>query len=173
MRERVGSCADPRLLTPGDLGPGAARDPAVLRHRGPDLRADRGAPVTQRILVFEVAGKLRRQENGPQGSWRKKAGYRKAWRTRVQVSALVETRLQRPIDPTTPKTVRVRARVFNLYDEAGLWSATKPVVDGLVDAGIIHSDRPTAQSGHRIVLSQGIDRKDEGVTIMVDEGVDV
>jgi hypothetical protein len=129
--------------------------------------------VTHRLFVFDVHGKIRRQENGPQGGWRKKAGYRKAWRTRVKATGMRVARTEAPrLDPATPKTIRLRARVFNLYDEGGLWSATKPLIDGLVDAGIIHSDKPFEQSGHRIFLSQTINRDDEGATIMVDEGVD-
>lgn len=130
--------------------------------------------MTSRLFVFVVYGKIRRQENGPQGGWRKKASYRKAWRTRVKATGMRVVRMQAPhLDPATPKTVRLWARVFNLYDEGGLWSATKPLIDGLVDAGILHSDKPFEQSGHRIFLSQTINRDDEGATLMVDEGVDL
>lgn len=130
--------------------------------------------MTERLFDLDVMGKIRRQDNGPQGGWRKKAGYRKAWRTRVKVKALVMVRMHtRDLDPKTPKTIRIRARVFNLFDDDGLGAALKPVLDGLRDAGIIHSDRPLAQSGHLILESQQIDRHDEGVTILVDEGVDL
>lgn len=123
--------------------------------------------------LFEVfvAGKLRRQENGPQGGWQKKAGYRKAWRTRVQVQVLRAT-YNLVIDPTTPKTVRLRCRVFNLFDDGGLWSALKPCIDALVPC-VIHSDAPFSKSGHLILPGQQIDRKAEGVWIIVDEGVDL
>jgi hypothetical protein len=124
-------------------------------------------------LLFKVfvPGKVRRQDNGSQGSWRAKAGYRKAWRTRVKIHLMQHRHLK--IDPTAPKTVRLIANVFNLYDDSGLAAALKPCEDGVVDGGIIHSDGPRSRTGHVILRAQRIDRGLEGVTIDVREGVDL
>ena len=119
-----------------------------------------------------VPGKVRRQDNGQQGSWRAKAGYRKAWQNRVKLRLLQASVQHIKIDPTTPKTVRLIANVFNLYDEDGLAAALKPIPDILVQSGVIHSDRPLQKSGHLILRAQRIDRKMEGVTIDVREGSD-
>jgi len=129
--------------------------------------------VSDPTLLFRVfvPGKVRRQDNGSQGSWRAKAGYRKAWRTRVKLHLMQHRHLK--IDPTTPKTVRLIANVFNLYDAAGLAAALKPVEDGVVDGGIIHSDQTRERSGHAILHAQRIDRTMEGVLIDVREGVDL
>ncbi len=131
--------------------------------------------MTEPRLLFTVfvPGKVRRQDNGSQGSWKRKAGYRKAWKQRVQAHLLQHAVNHLGINPTTPKTVRLRARTFNLFDDDGLYAALKPVVDQLVSSGVINSDKPLAQSGHLILRSQQIDRALEGVLIEVREGVDL
>lgn len=123
-------------------------------------------------LLFKVfvPGKVRRQDNGQQGSWKRKAGYRKSWQERVKIHVLPHRYLK--LDPKAPKTIRLLANVFNLYDEDGLAAALKPIPDALVKAGVIHSDKPFEKSGHLILRGQRIDRSMEGVTIMVNEGVD-
>jgi len=126
----------------------------------------------QRVLALFVPGKVRRQDNGSQGSWRAKAGYRKRWRERIKVFLLSSGYRLNKIPPETTKTIRIRAAVFNLFDEDGLGAALKPVVDGLVDTGVLHSDKPEQVSGHRIMKAQHIDRKNEGVTILVNLGVE-
>lgn len=126
-------------------------------------------------LLFKVfvPGKVRRQDNGSQGSWRAKAGYRKAWQNRVRAHLLEASVHMMKLDPTAPKTVRLIANVFNLYDFDGLAAALKPIPDALVKGGVLHSDRMFAQSGHLILRAQRIDRSMEGVTIDVREGVDL
>ena len=129
--------------------------------------------MNTRILEFFIPGKIRRQSNGPQRNFYAHARYRKAWRTRAQVIAMATIRQQHlDILPDAPKTIRLRARVFNLFDDDGLAAALKPCLDGIRDSGLIHSDAPFEKSGHRILRSQRIDRQHEGVEILVDVGVD-
>jgi len=130
-------------------------------------------PEGARILTVFVPGKVRRQDNGSQGSWRKRAGYRKAWRQRVEAFVLSSGYRYNKIDPITPKTIRMIANTFNLFDEDGLGAALKPHVDALVSSGIIHSDKPFSHSGHLILKGQQIDRQNEGVRILVNVGTDL
>ena len=129
--------------------------------------------MTEPRILFRVfvPGKVRRQDNGSQGSWRAKAGYRKAWQSRVQIHLMQHRHLK--IDPTTPKTIRLIANTFNLFDDDGLAAALKPIPDAMVKAGIISSDKPLRQSGHLILRAQRIDRSMEGVMIDVREGADL
>ena len=131
--------------------------------------------MTEPRILFKVfvPGKVRRQDNGQQGSWRAKAGYRKAWQNRVKIHLLVHRPLIGKLDPKTPKTVRLLANTFNLFDDDGLYAALKPIPDILVKCGVISSDKPLRQSGHLILRGQQIDRQQEGVTIDVREGVDL
>jgi hypothetical protein len=57
------------------------------------------------------------------------------------------------------------AHTFNRFDDDGLRNACKPILDGLVDAGVLHSDAPIA--GHLVTYDQRIDRKHRGIQITI------
>jgi hypothetical protein len=68
-----------------------------------------------------------------------------------------------------PKRVTLDAGVWNLFDaHDGLPNALKPVVDGLVRAGLLDSDAPAA--GHTFVYRQVIDRQYPGVLVRIEPG---
>lgn len=124
-------------------------------------------PTTFGVKMF-VPGKLVNPLNGSHGHWRVGARYRKGWREKVKLLWL-EMRLERVgiTAPEVPKFIVLTAYVWNLFDSHdGLRAALKPCVDGLVDAGIIHSDADRA--GHRFVYAQEIRRKRRGVQIAVE-----
>ena len=113
------------------------------------------------MTVF-LPGKLANYANG-RVHWRTEAAYRKRWRTLVVLVARGQGWPTLP--PRAPKHVRLNAQTFNLFDDDGLRNACKPIVDGLVDAGVLHSDGPS--SGHLVTYGQRIDRKARGVTITI------
>lgn len=123
----------------------------------------------ERLSVF-VPGVLRNLDNGRQGNARgayfAKSRYRRAWRDKVRLYVgSVATAAKWRAAPATPKRITLLARTWNEMDAAGLAAALKPVEDGLVDAKILHDDRPSA--GHVIVREQVRDRRRRGVDIMV------
>jgi hypothetical protein len=116
-----------------------------------------------RLSVF-LPGALKNYANG-RVHWRTEAAYRKRWRTAVSLVARSHGWHDQAA-PEAPKLVQLMASTFNLFDDDGLRNACKPLVDGLVDAGVLHSDAP--QSGHRITYGQRIDRTHRGVQITVE-----
>jgi len=109
-----------------------------------------------------ITGKLMNVANNRE-HWRARHEYTRLWRNKVGVSSL---RMRFWI-PDHPKRVTLAANVWNLYDtHDGLRGALKPVVDGLVDAGVLHSDAPTC--GHEFVYAQEINRRMLGVLITVE-----
>ena len=132
-------------------------------------------------LIAWVPGRLVNPLNGPQGGWRGKASVRRAWRdrTRLCVKDAVNRAMLTLVSPSSvrgwtgrvwldraPKVVVLTASVWNLFDDDGLRAACKPVVDGLVDAHVIHGDGP--MSGHRIEYRQSVDRLHRGVEVVVE-----
>ncbi len=94
--------------------------------------------------------------------WRTRHHYTKTWRAKVKLSGF---RLA-TWTPDTPKRITLAAQVWNLFDaHDGLRGALKPVVDGLVDAGVIHSD--AHDCGHTFIYEQEVNRKAMGVCITV------
>lgn len=103
--------------------------------------------------------------------WRQERGYQKRLRDATYMLAfkahiLSHGRTQE-IWGEAPKTVSLEAHVWNIFDEHdGLRNACKPLVDGLVRAGLIHDDAPS--SGHQFLYTQVIDRKERGVLITIE-----
>lgn len=92
-----------------------------------------------------------------------KAGYQKRWREKVQAIALAT---RGTWHPSEPKRITMTALVWNLFDaHDGLRNACKPVVDGLVRGGVIHSDAPNC--GHIFEYGQRIDRARRGIEILI------
>lgn len=112
-------------------------------------------------LELFIPGHLKNYANG-RVHWRTEAGYRKRWRTATHLAA----KPRRWTSAEAPKHVQIDARVFNLFDDDGLRNACKPLVDGLVDAGVLHTDRPN--NGHLITYEQEIARANRGVRITVE-----
>jgi hypothetical protein len=113
-----------------------------------------------------IPGSIHNYANG-RVHWRTESAYRKQWRLGV---ALVARGLRWPAEamPDAPKRVHLLAWTFNAFDDDGLRNACKPVVDGLVDAGVLHSDGPA--SGHHVTYDQAIHRHERGVWITITPG---
>lgn len=107
--------------------------------------------------------------NGSWGSWYKHARIARTWRDLTAAHCLVEwINAERPArDPRAPKCVTFTAHVGTRWDsEEGINAACKPIRDGIVDAGWIHSDAP--DSLHSFIYRQVVDRKRRGVEITVE-----
>ena len=118
-------------------------------------------------VIFFVPGKTRNLLNASGLHWRMRQRYHKEWRTKVKAMALVSGAASKPGSPESrvPKQIRIHAMVWSLYDFDGLCSALKPILDGLVDSGVIDRDGPN--SGHQIDYSQEVSRARPGVEIAV------
>lgn len=121
-----------------------------------------GAPRT--TVEFFVPCRLENHANRRE-YWRHERGYQK----RVRETTQVLVPLALPWEAAVPKSISLEAHVWNIFDEHdGLRNACKPLVDGLVRAGLIHDDAPSA--GHQFLYTQIIDRKQRGVLITVQPG---
>lgn len=153
----------------------ASGPPRAFDARPLTLTAAEGARVNQVAVEAEgrliawVPGKLSNPLNGAHRHWSVKARDRKGWRERTFLCVKdAMNRCEWSLKPSAPKVVVLTAYVWNLYDDDGLAAATKPLVDGLVDAGALHRD--DTKSGHRIERRQTINRKHRGVEIVVEPG---
>jgi hypothetical protein len=88
-------------------------------------------------LIFEIPGlpKLPNQFN--RGGWKPRYGALKTWRKRVVKYAFAF----RPIKPLEKARVTLTRYSSVEPDYDGLVGAMKPILDGLVDAGIIIDDK--------------------------------
>ena len=117
------------------------------------------------ILDLFLPGARSNPLNGSHRHWSVRARWAKTWRTKAHL-LVGAARGARGFDPATPKIIRFVANLWNLMDEDGLRASLKPTLDGLRDAGVIHSDGPN--SGHLFVYGQRIDRAQRGVRILVE-----
>ncbi len=116
--------------------------------------------AAMRDAVF-IFGKLQNAANRRE-HWTEGASYKRVWRQKVWLAFR-----QYVYAPGIPKRVSIAANVWNLFDaHDGLRLACKPIVDGLVDAAVIHSDGPDC--GHVFEYSQEIHRQQLGVAITVE-----
>jgi hypothetical protein len=120
------------------------------------------------ILEIFVPGTLRNPLNGSWGGWHKHAKLAKDWRERTATAILVKWIVSgRPgRNPRGAKAISFTAHVGRHWDDDNLPAAIKPIRDGLVDAGLIHSDAP--DSGHTFTYAQCVDRNARGVKITID-----
>ena len=122
-------------------------------------------------MTIFVTGKLANPLNNSHGHWFKHARTARSWRERTAHAVLeyVLTHGGTAARPpaAAPKRVRFRAHTWNIWDaDEGLNAACKPIRDGLVDAGVLHSD--AADSGHQWIYGQVMDRAHRGVEITVE-----
>jgi hypothetical protein len=119
------------------------------------------------LLEVFIPGNLRNPLNGSWGGWPKHAKLAKQWRERTATRFLVQWIVagRPPRTPTIPKVITFTAHVGRHWDDDNLPAAIKPIRDGLVDAGVIHSDAP--DSGHTFTYAQCVDRNDRGVKITI------
>lgn len=97
--------------------------------------------------------------------WSSAIAYKRVWRQKVKLAFRWDAAT---MIAAQPKRVVFDARVWNLFDEQdGLRAALSPVLDGLRDAGVIHSDAPDC--GHRFEYAQRVDRLARGVAIYVEK----
>lgn len=114
-------------------------------------------------MTIFVPGKLMNLKSN-RAHWSSAIGYKRVWRQKVK---LVFRWQAAGIIASQPKLVWLTAHVWNRFDEDdGLRAALSPVLDGLRDAGVIHSDAP--DSGHTLIYGQRLDRRQRGVTITVE-----
>jgi hypothetical protein len=123
------------------------------------------AMVRPRVTLF-CPGQLVNPLNGAHGHWSQASRYRKTWRAKVKACWLASGRRDDLGAPTVAKRVWLAAYTWNVLDHDGLHAALKPILDGLVDAGVLHSDAPS--SGHSVIYSQQIRRGGRGVEITVE-----
>jgi len=97
-------------------------------------------PVSYSI-EFEIKGLPKITTNGPQGSWRAKAGNARVWKNHV-VTAIVLAK--KPLPPERLKCARCTFIRFSAFqpDDDNLRASFKPVRDGLILAGVMANDRP-------------------------------
>jgi len=128
-----------------------------------------------RFSVF-IPGAPRNPLNGSWGHWAKHHRWATTWRDRTaQYLFVLRTsgQLRGPgygasYDMRRPKRITLCAQVGRRMDnQDNLRAALKPIVDGLVDARVIHSDGPT--SGHVIEYLQLVNRRERGVRVTVAE----
>lgn len=122
-----------------------------------------------RLLAW-IPGRLRNPLNGSQGMTRNgriaRSKERANWRMRTTLCVKdAMNRAEWRHEPGDGKLIVLTAYVWNLYDPDALGGVLKPITDGLVDAGIIHSDGP--KTWHRIERRQEINRKHRGVYVIV------
>lgn len=155
---------EPPHHQPRARAPGRGRARAGVCHGGGagGAAGDQARAWAGAVRTEFLAGKLMNVANNRE-HWRTRHHYTKTWREKVKLSPF---RCLRWI-PEYPKRIRLEAKVWNLFDaHDGLRGALKPVVDGLVDVGIIHSDAPDC--GHIFEYEQAIDRKSLGVRITIE-----
>ena len=122
------------------------------------------------MLTVFVTGRLTNPLNGSWGGWFKHARIAKDWRERTAQAFWVEkhTHGRWVLNPMAAKRVTFTAHVGALWDhDEGINAACKPLRDGVVDGGGIHSDAPSG--GHTFVYRQVVDRARKGIEITVEE----
>lgn len=124
-------------------------------------------------LRLDIPGALHNYANkGGYYGGRAEATYRKRWREKTRL--IVRSAPTIPLWATNwvdrmPKRIEIEAVTWNAFDpHDGLRNALKPVVDGLVRAGVIHSD--DKDCGHEFFYGQVIRRTGRGVRIRVTDG---
>ena len=138
---------------------------ADLHHRQAHSEQPRWRPGVS--LVLCLRGNLENPLNATWG-WRRRRSWATRWKERV-FSALLEAGYRRgQIESATPKLVVLEARVWNLMDSAdNLRASLKPVVDALVEAGVLDGDAD--RCGHRFDYRQRIARRDRGLTLTIQD----
>lgn len=116
-------------------------------------------------LEFELPG-LPPMTNNFRGHWTKSARLIKGWRqsTVCQVRAKISARLAAPL---TKATVTLTRHSCSEPDFDGLVSGFKPILDGLVDAGVIANDKPSV-IGQPRYLWQRVGRGQGFITVRVE-----
>lgn len=91
------------------------------------------------VLIFQLQGLPKTTNSGGRAHWSVKAKEAKKWRYAVYLITIGKT----PDEPL--KKANITFTRFSSFepDYDGLVSSFKHVMDGLVDAGIIESDKPS------------------------------
>ena len=117
------------------------------------------------LFVF-IGGRLVNYLNARPTHWSERHEYNARWRQNV-LAILLSKRATYPKgspESKVPKRIHLHAIVPKRFDSHdGLRAALKPAVDGLQDAGIIHSDADGC--GHVFDYSQVLGRRQPGVEI--------
>ena len=137
---------------------------ALDSSRGSAVRPEGADEATPLLDVF-IPGKVVNPTN-QRWHWTGRMRWAKSWRntTRLLVGDMRFSRSGWL--STDPKVVRFTLAVARRFDQDALGPCCKPLLDGLVDALLIHSDGPN--SGHEFVYEQRVDRKHPGVRIVVE-----
>jgi hypothetical protein len=129
-------------------------------------RATDSVAIAEGRLIAWVPGAISNPMNGAQRGWQKKARIRKGWRERTMLC--VQDAMNRSAwehRPLSGAVVVMTAYVWKVFDEDGLASALKPVMDGLVDARLLAGDAP--RFVQKVQRRQMINRKHRGVEVVV------
>jgi hypothetical protein len=130
----------------------AARDPLA---RGPATVGDvaGGVALGARRGAARMSGRWELHFHGiplvnqnSRGHWRQKAADIAQWRV---LGALYAQSARIPPLPRVRLTATIYRRNLNVADEPGDWERLKPIIDGLVDAGVVPNDtRRYVEYGH-------------------------
>jgi hypothetical protein len=89
------------------------------------------------VLEFRLSGLTKMSNELLRGGWRSKHGHAKKWKMRVWE----ETYLHKPYVPLTSAKLTLTRVSCVEPDYDGLVSGFKPIIDGLVEVGVIASDK--------------------------------
>lgn len=126
----------------------------------PIIRLDLG-----QVCVRNACRRVPHNMSNKRMHWAVRNAWNQGWKEEVRVAWVCA----RPRDFTTaPQFAKIRVRlcVVRLFDHDGAYSATKPLLDGLTEAGAIMDDSPRFID--LLVKQQKVAHKDEeGVTMEV------
>lgn len=91
------------------------------------------------VLEFEIEGLPKMSNTLLGASWQVRAGHAKLWKSRVANAVLPF----KPPEPLAHAALELTRFSASEPDFDGLCSGFKSVVDGLVEAGVLQSDKPS------------------------------
>ena len=126
------------------------------------------------MLTVFIPGALVNPLNQRGWAWYKQRAWAKGWRektclvVRDAVNRLPATKRVALLNGNDPKRVEFHAYVWSLFDQDNLASALKPVLDGIVDAGLLASDNVIVLPAAAVEYRQVVNRAHRGVEILIE-----
>ena len=125
------------------------------------------------MTVF-ISGALLNPLNQRGWAWYKQRAWAKTWRRKTRlllgdaVNRLRASERAALLNGDQRKRLEFHARVWSLFDQDNLVAALKPVLDGVVDAGLLASDDVIALPAAAVTYEQEVDRAHRGVEVVVE-----